>query len=197
MGPGNRLRDIDPARAVARPSRAALEAAHGSEVPDLIGSGLKVLFCGINPSLYSAVVGHHFARPGNRFWPTLHGAGFTERLLSPSEERELLERGIGITNVHPKASASADSLSLDDYRSGAASLRRKLRRYRPRVIAFVGLGAYRIAAGEPRAVVGPQPSPFAGVPVWALPNPSGLNAHYQLDDLVQCYGALRAAVMAP
>ena len=197
MSPGTRLRDIDPARAVARPSRAALEAARGREVPDLIAPGLRVLFCGITARLYSAVVGHHFARPGNRFWPTLHGAGFTERLLSPNEERELLARGIGITNVHPKASASADSLSRDDYRSGAVALRRTVRRYRPGVIAFVGLGAYRLAAGEPRAVVGPQPSPFAGVAVWALPNPSGLNAHYQLDALVRCYRALRAAVMSP
>jgi TDG/mug DNA glycosylase family protein len=197
MSRGTRLRDSGPGRAVVRPTRATLEAALGREVPDLIAPGLKVLFCGINPSLYSAAVGHHFARPGNRFWPALHRAGFTKRLLQPSEERELLDLGIGITNVYPKASASADSLSLEDYRSGAARLRRKLLRYRPRVIAFVGLGAYRIAAREPKAVVGPQPNPFSGVPVWALPNPSGLNAHYQLEDLAQCYGALRAVVMSP
>jgi TDG/mug DNA glycosylase family protein len=163
----------------------------------LIAHGLRVLFCGINPSLYSAVVGHHFARPGNRFWPTLHRAGFTERLLHPSDEAELLERGIGITNVFPKASASADSLSLDDYRRGSLRLRRKLARYRPRVIAFLGLGAYRIAARQPLAVVGPQPRAFCGVPAWALPNPSGLNAHYQLDDLVECYRALALSVMGP
>ncbi len=197
MSPGIRQRDLDPPRPLARPTRAALDAAHGREVPDLIAPDLKVLFCGINPSLYSAVVGHHFARPGNRFWPTLHRAGFTDRLLQPSEERELLERGIGITNVYARASASADSLSLENYRSGAVGLRRKLQRYRPRSLAFVGLGAYRTAAREPKAVVGPQPRAFAGVPVWALPNPSGLNAHYQLDDLVRCYRALRAAVMTP
>jgi TDG/mug DNA glycosylase family protein len=195
MSPGIRLSDGDPGRAVVRPTRADLEAAQGREVPDLIAPDLKVLFCGINPSLYSAAVGHHFARPGNRFWLTLHRAGFTERLLQPSEERELLERGIGITNVFPKASASADSLSLTDYRSGGARLGRALARYRPGLIAFLGLGAYRIAAREPKAVVGPQPNPFAGVPVWALPNPSGLNAHYQIDDLVECYRALRAVVM--
>jgi TDG/mug DNA glycosylase family protein len=156
--------------------------------------GLRVLFCGINPSLYSAVVGHHFARPGNRFWPTIHRAGFTERLLRPSEERELLALGICITNVCPLASASADSLTPTDYASGSAVLRRKLRRYRPAAIAFLGLGAYRIAAGEPKAAVGLQARPFSGVAAWALPNPSGLNAHYQLDDLVECYRALARAV---
>jgi TDG/mug DNA glycosylase family protein len=180
-----------------RPSPAELAAAEGRRVPDLIGPGLAVLFCGINPSLYSAVVGYHFARPGNRFWPTLHGAGFTDRLLRPNEERELLKLGIGITNVCSKASASADSLTLEDYASGSAILRRKLRRQRPLAIAFLGLGAYRIAAGEPKAVVGLQARPFAGVAAWALPNPSGLNAHYQLDDLVECYRALARAVLKP
>jgi len=180
-----------------RPTPAALAAAVGSRVPDLIAPGLKVLFCGINPSLYSAVVGHHFARPGNRFWPTLHRAGFTDRLLRPSEERALLELGIGITNVCPLASASAESLTPADYASGCAVLRRKLRRYHPRAIAFLGLGAYRIAASEPNAAVGLQQRPFAGVAAWALPNPSGLNAHYQLADLVECYRALARAVLAP
>jgi TDG/mug DNA glycosylase family protein len=181
---------------VARPSRAELDAALGRRVPDLIGPGLKVLFCGINPSLYSAVVGHHFARPGNRFWPTLHQAGFTPRLLRPSEERELLARGIGITNVCSEASASADSLTLEDYTAGAARLRRKLRRYRPQVVAFLGLGAYRIAAREPSAGAGPQPVAFAGIRAWALPNPSGLNAHYQLPELVECYRALARDLFA-
>jgi TDG/mug DNA glycosylase family protein len=179
----------------ARPDAAALKAAQGREVPDLIAPDLCVLFCGINPSLYSAAVGHHFARPGNRFWRTLHQAGFTERLLCPSEEAELLERGIGITNVFPKASASADSLTLHDYRWGEARLRRKLARYRPHVVAFLGLGAYRIAAREPKAVVGPQSRAFAGVRAWALPNPSGLNAHYQLPELVECYRALARSVV--
>ncbi|HTV25480.1 MAG TPA: G/U mismatch-specific DNA glycosylase [Polyangiaceae bacterium] len=182
---------------LARPSPAALKAAVGSRVPDLIAPDLRVLFCGINPSLYSAVVGHHFARPGNRFWPTIHRAGFTERLLRPNEERELLERGVGITNVCSNASASADTLTPADYASGGAVLRRKLRRYRPRAIAFLGLGAYRIAACEPKATVGLQPEPFAGVAAWALPNPSGLNAHYQIDALVACYRALAEAVLTP
>lgn len=186
-------RSVGLARGGVRPTRAELEAAAGQRVPDLIAEDLRVLFCGINPSLYSAVVGHHFARPGNRFWPTIHRAGFTERELKPSEEAELLARGIGITNVFPKASASADALSPEDYRVGSAGLRRKLVRYRPRLLAFLGLGAYRIAAGRPDAVVGPQPAPFAGIVTWALPNPSGLNAHYQLPELVECYCALARA----
>jgi TDG/mug DNA glycosylase family protein len=163
-------------------------------VPDLIAPDLKVLFCGINPSLYSAVVGHHFARPGNRFWPTLHRAGFTARILTPAEERELLQAGIGITNVVPTASASADELDAEDYTRGSRVLSRKLRRYRPAVIAFLGLGAYRLAAAQPRATVGRQPQPFVGVEAWALPNPSGLNAHYQLDALAACYAELARAV---
>jgi TDG/mug DNA glycosylase family protein len=179
---------------LTRPTAAALSAAQGKRVPDLIAPGLRVLFCGINPSLYSAVVGHHFARPGNRFWRTLHGAGFTPRLLGPAEERELLESGIGITNVVPLATASADELSLDDYRRGTLSLQRKLARYQPRVIAFLGLGAYRIVARQREATVGPQTEPFAGVEAWALPNPSGLNAHYQLPGLIECYSALARSV---
>lgn len=153
-----------------------------------------MLFCGINPSLYSAAVGHHFARPGNRFWPAIHGAGFTSELLPPARERELLQAGIGITNVVPTATASADELSREEYRRGVDALRRKLRRYRPRTIAFLGIGAYRIASGRPRATIGRQPEPFAGCVAWALPNPSGLNAHYQLPALIECYAALARAV---
>jgi double-stranded uracil-DNA glycosylase len=177
-------------RVMPRPSAAQLLAAHGAKLPDLIGPGLAVLFCGINPSLYSAVVGFHFARPGNRFWPTLHGAGFTERVLHPSEQHELLASGLGITNVVSRATASADDLVPEDYARGSRTLRNKVQRYRPRVIAFLGLGAYRLAAAAPDAGVGRQPEPFAGVEAWALPNPSGLNAHYQLAQLIECYAAL-------
>ena len=177
-----------------RPSPADLAAAHGRRLPDLIRPGLDVLFCGINPSLYSAAVQRHFARPGNRFWRTLHAAGFTERVLSPSEQAELLELGIGLTNVVPTASASAAELTVDDYRRGCAGLRRKLARYRPRNIAFLGMGAYRIAAQEPLATVGRQAEPFAGIVAWALPNPSGLNAHYPLAELARCYSELARAL---
>jgi TDG/mug DNA glycosylase family protein len=158
---------------------------------------LRVLFSGINPSLYSAAVGHHFARPGNRFWPTLHRSGFTERLLAPSEELELLARGVGITNVVWRATSSAAELVPEDYARGAVTLARKVRRYRPAVIAFLGIDAYRIVSGERRARIGPQPLRFAGAEVWALPNPSGLNAHYQIEALAQAYAELaRAAGLA-
>jgi TDG/mug DNA glycosylase family protein len=177
-----------------RPTPEALLAARGATVPDLIAPGLRVLFCGINPSLYSAAVGHHFARPGNRFWPTLQGAGFTERLLRPEEEGQLLKSGVGITNVVARASASADELTRDEYAHGTVTLTRKLKRYQPRVIAFLGLGAYRLVARRPRAQVGRQADALGGVEVWALPNPSGLNAHYQIADLVACYAELARAI---
>jgi TDG/mug DNA glycosylase family protein len=174
----------------AKPSSAALEAARGRTIRDVIAPDLLVLFCGINPSLYSAAVGHHFARPGNRFWPVLHQAGFTPRQLAPSEQRELLALGIGLTNWVPRASAAADELDRDDYARGSRALARKLRRYRPRVIAFLGLGAYRLAAGRPDAPVGRQARAFADTEAWALPNPSGLNAHYSLAALVDCHAQL-------
>jgi double-stranded uracil-DNA glycosylase len=177
-----------------RPSPADLAAAHGRRLPDLIQPGLDVLFCGINPSLYSAAVQHHFARPGNRFWRTLHAAGFTDRVLLPSEQAKLLELGLGLTNVVARATASAAELTPEDYRRGCADLRRKVRRYRPRSIAFLGLGAYRIAAQRPLATVGRQDASFAGVVTWALPNPSGLNAHYPLAELARCYAALARAL---
>jgi double-stranded uracil-DNA glycosylase len=179
----------------ARPSPAQLAAARGCHVPDLIGPDLRVLFCGINPSLYSAVVGYHFARPGNRFWRTMHAAGFTQRLLLPSEQAELLTQGIGLTNVVPEASASADELSAEDYHRGRALLLRKLKRYRPRVIAFLGLGAYRLVTSRPRACAGPQSESFGGATTWALPNPSGLNAHYSLEKLARAYRELAHAAL--
>jgi double-stranded uracil-DNA glycosylase len=177
-----------------RPTPADLRAARGKRVPDLIVPDLAVLFCGINPSLYSVAVGHHFARPGNRFWKSLHGAGFTPRVLRPDEEHELLELGLGITNVVPYATASAAELSRDAYQRGATQLARKLRRHRPRNVAFLGIDAYRIATGQRHARVGLQPTPFAGVAAWVLPNPSGLNAHYQIEALVREYALLARAL---
>jgi len=177
-----------------RPTPEQLLAARSLGLRDLIQPELRVLFCGINPGLYSAAVGQHFARPGNRFWLTLQRAGFTERLLHPSEQRALLELGIGLTNLVPRASASADELERSEYQQGVLSLRRKLRRYRPRALAFLGLGAYRLAAGQPGASVGRQVEPFEGVETWALPNPSGLNAHYPIARLVACYAELARTV---
>ncbi|HVF91081.1 MAG TPA: G/U mismatch-specific DNA glycosylase [Blastocatellia bacterium] len=177
-----------------KPSKEQVLGAYGKKVPDLIGPGLKVLFCGINPSLYSAAAGHHFARPGNRFWPALYAAGFTDRLFSPVEGRLLLERGYGITNVVERATATAAELAQEEYAKGGKRLEAKARRYAPRVVAVLGVSAYRAAFGMKGAVVGKQEKELAGAAVWVLPNPSGLNAHYRLEDLAGVYRELRLAV---
>ncbi|HZU36431.1 MAG TPA: G/U mismatch-specific DNA glycosylase [Gemmataceae bacterium] len=176
-----------------RPSARELAAARDGKVADLIAPDLKVLFCGINPGLYSAAVGHHFARPGNRFWPTLHAAGFTPRLLTPAEERDLLPLGYGITNIVDRASAAADELSAEELVAGAGRLEKKVRRYRPRFVAFVGVTAYRIAFGRKHAVLGQQVEKIGLSALWVLPNPSGLNAHYSLNDFARLFAELRRA----
>ena len=153
--------------------------------------GLDVLFCGINPGLESARRGHHFARPGNRFWPALHGAGLTPELLTPDRDHELPRYGLGLTNIVDRPSRGADDLTRDELRSGAAQLARLAERYEPRVVAVVGLGAYRTGFERPKATIGFQPDPIGGRPAWVLPNPSGLNAHYQLPDLIRLFGELR------
>jgi len=152
-----------------------------------------VLFCGINPGLYSAATGNHFARPGNRFWPALNAAGFTSRLLHPSEQDLLLAAGYGLTNLVARATASADELAPAELVAGRARLARKVRRYRPRIVAFLGMGAYRHAFGTPRAGLGEQPERFEGARAWVLPSPSGLNASYQLGALVKELQALKRA----
>ena len=175
------------------PDRAALLAARDKTVPDVIAPQLRVLFCGINPGLYSGATGHHFARPGNRFWPVLHQAGFTERQLAPVEERALLQHGLGITNLVARTTAAADEVTKDELAEGYEKLRRKIRRYEPGIVAVLGVGAYRTAFGKPKAAIGSQPEPLGTAAVWVLPNPSGLNAHYQLGDLVRIFGMLRRA----
>jgi TDG/mug DNA glycosylase family protein len=175
------------------PTREELLAARDKTLPDVIAPGLRVLFCGINPGLYTAAIGHHFGRPGNRFWPTLHRAGFTPRLLSPYEARQLLPLGYGITNVVDRATAAADELEPEEYILGGRRLREKLRRYKPAVLAVLGVGAYRTAFERPKAQVGAQDSPLEGSAVWVLPNPSGLNANYQIDRLVEVFTDLRRA----
>lgn len=174
----------------ARPDKAALDAARGKRLRDLIQPGLKVLFCGINPGLYSAATGHHFARPGNRFWPALHAAGFTPRLLHPSEEMCLLKGGYGLTNLVARATAGAEELRPAEFVAGRRRLALKVRRYRPRAVAFLGMGAYRHAFGRPKATLGAQPETFEGARVWVLPSPSGLNANYQMPALVQLFHSL-------
>lgn len=177
-----------------RPNKRALEAARSVRLADVIAVDLDVLFCGINPGLYSAAVGCHFGRPGNRFWPVLAGAGFTERTLDPSEQECLLERGCGITNIVARATAAAAELTVAELQFGAVELRARVTRYRPRVLAVLGIGAYRSAFGAKKAVVGRQTAGIGATDVWLLPNPSGLNAHYQLPELIAVYGKLRAAV---
>lgn len=174
-----------------RPTQRELAAASNKAVADVLAPELKVLFCGINPSLYSAAVGHHFARPGNRFWPTLHAAGFTERLFSPFEDRQLLKHGYGLTNIVARATASADELTAAELSAGVRRLERKVRRSQPAWVAFLGLSAYRTALGRSEAAPGPQPERIGACGIWLLPNPSGLNAHYQLADLVQLFVGLR------
>ncbi|HJQ34366.1 MAG TPA: G/U mismatch-specific DNA glycosylase [Pyrinomonadaceae bacterium] len=174
-----------------KPTKEEVAAAAGRTVPDVIAPGLRVLFCGINPGLYTAAVGHHFARPGNRFWPTLHRAGFTPRLFAPSEERELLSLGYGITNVVARATTAADELAPDEFVHGGKLLRAKVRRYAPRFLAVLGVGAYRSAFDRPKARTGRQEEKLEAATVWVLPNPSGLNANYRPDDLARLFRELR------
>jgi TDG/mug DNA glycosylase family protein len=176
-----------------KPTKQQLVEAAGKTVPDVIAPNLRVLFCGINPGLYTAAVGHHFARPGNRFWPALHASGFTDRLISPFDERQLLKLGIGISNVVPHATAAAAELTKEDFATGGRLLARKIKRYRPRVVAVLGVGAYRLAFNQPKATVGEQADRIHSARVWVLPNPSGLNANYQLPEIVRLFRALRAA----
>jgi TDG/mug DNA glycosylase family protein len=176
-----------------KPTKQQLIDAAGKTVPDVIAPDLPVLFCGINPGLYTAAVGHHFARPGNRFWPALYQSGFTNSLLSPFAEHELLSTGIGVTNVVAHATATAAELTKEDFVKGGRLLRAKVRRYRPRILAVLGVGAYRDAFARPKAVLGEQAERIHDTRVWVLPNPSGLNANYQLPQLVKLFSELRKA----
>jgi double-stranded uracil-DNA glycosylase len=182
----------------SRPSPADLAAAHGREIPDVIAPDLAVLFCGINPGLWSAAVGCHFARPGNRFWPALHRSGFTPRQLRPEEQEKLLGYGLGVTNIAARGTARADELTAAELVAGGAILAAKVCEYRPRWLAVLGVGAYRTAFGVRAARVGEQETGqetgIGDTRVWVLPNPSGLNAHYTLDKLADAFQELRRAV---
>jgi TDG/mug DNA glycosylase family protein len=162
----------------SRPTKDDLEAARDRVLPDLLGPGLRIVFCGINPGLWSAATGHHFARPGNRFWPALHAAGLTPRRLDPAEQAELLPLGLGLTNVVPRASARADELTRQEYVDGGAALRTKVEQHTPAWLAVLGVTAYRAAFGDRTAQVGEQPRTWGPTRLWVLPNPSGLNAHW-------------------
>ena len=174
-----------------KPTKEDLAAAAGKTLPDVIARDLDILFCGINPGLYTAAVQQHFGRPGNRFWPTIHRAGFTPRLFHPSEQRELLKLGYGITNLVARATVAADELTREELIEGARLLERKVKRYRPRVLAVVGIGAYRTAFERPRAKMGLQPETIGEAAIWILPNPSGLNANYRPEDFVRLFRELR------
>jgi TDG/mug DNA glycosylase family protein len=176
-----------------RPTKDELVAAYNSTIPDVIAPGLRVLFCGINPGLYSGATGLHFARPGNRFWPALHAGGFTPRLLDPSEELELLDHGLAVTNLVARATARADELTPEELREGGAILERKVAEYQPAWLAVVGITAYRTAFGRPKATVGRQDERLGGAGVWVLPNPSGLNAHWTPTTLAEEFRHLREA----
>lgn len=165
----------------------------GKPVPDVVADGLDVLFCGINPSLLSGERGHHFARPGNRFWPALHLAGLTPRRLAPDEDRELLRYGLGATNLVDRPTRTAAELDRDELRAGAAALAALVARHRPRVLAVLGIGAYRLGFERPRTVQGEQAERIGGARTWVVPNPSGLNAHVQLPDLARIYAEVAAA----
>lgn len=177
------------------PSRAELAACADRTVDDVVAPGLRILFCGINPRLYTAWAGHHFARPCNRFWPALYRAGLTPTLMRPQDEHELLALGLGITNLAPRATARADELSRAELLAGRTALETKVRAFSPRVLAVLGLSAYRVAFERPRAVIGPQEGvhdTLAPTRVWVLPNPSGLNAHYQVDEVAGLLRTLAA-----
>jgi len=173
------------------PTRAQLEAARKKFLPDILGADLRVLFVGINPGLYTTAIGHHFGRPGNRFWPALHRSGFTETLVSPFDDRTLLERGLGLTNMVARTTAVAAELTKAELAAGGKILRAKVKKHRPRVVAFLGMDAFRTAFGVKNAAIGEQPEPLEGAVVWVLPNPSGLNAHYQLPDLARLFAELK------
>jgi len=179
-----------------KPTKAQLLAARNKLVPDLVAKNLIVLFVGINPGLYTAAIGRHFGRPGNRFWPALYGGGFTPRLFSPFENSLLLDLKFGITNLVNRATVRADELTNDELRAGGRRLQAKVRRLRPTVVAFVGIGPFRIVSGIKDAHVGLQKAPFGGSYAWVLPNPSGLNAHYQPAVLAQLFGELRIWAIA-
>jgi TDG/mug DNA glycosylase family protein len=181
---------------VIRPTPDELISAEGRSIPEVIGPDARYLFVGINPGLWSGATGHHFARPGNRFWPTLHGAGFTPRLLAPDDEAALVALRIGITNLVNRTTAKASQVTDDELRAGAARLRDTVESHRPAAVAVLGVSAYRIAFDDPGATIGRVAEPLAGADVWILPNPSGLNAHYQLPQLIDLFRTFRDGVVA-
>ena len=180
-----------------RVTREMLEASASKRVKDVIAPGLAVLFCGINPGLWTSYTGHHFAGPGNRFWKALYQGGFTPRILKPAEKRELLDYGVGITNVVPRATATAAELSNADFVSGGKRLVAKLHKYRPQALAVLGVGAFRAAFGARDARIGEQAERIATTRIWVMPNPSGLNQNYSVEQMGKLFAELREEVGLP
>ncbi len=176
-----------------KPTKEDLRDAVNRTTEDLIDYDLKLLFCGINPGIWSGATGFHFARPGNRFWKALYFGGFTDRILHPSEEHELLERGYGITSFCKRTTARADELTTEEFVEGGKNLVRKIKKYKPKNLAVLGIGAYRTAFQKPKATLGLQAEKIGAANIWLLPNPSGLNAHYQINDLAKLFAEARAA----
>lgn len=177
-----------------KPTKEQIVKAYDKTVPDVIAPELHVLFCGINPGLYTAATGHHFARPGNRFWPTLYRSRFTPRLFSAAEEQQLLPLGYGITNFVKRATANAAELTAGELQQGAHELVRKIKKYRPKVLAVLGISAYRVAFNQPKAKLGLQSQKIGSTFVWVLPNPSGLNAHFPPTELARVFSEFRSAL---
>lgn len=177
-----------------KPTPQQLRDAVGEFMPDILAPDLNVVFCGINPSVYSAVVGHHFARPGNRFWRALHQSGFTPHQIAPADDAQLLNLGLGLTNVAARATVAAADLTRDELRAGAPLLIEKIERFRPQWLAVLGIGAYRVAFDEPNATIGAQTRALGATKIWVLPNPSGLNAHFPPDKLAEKFRELRLGI---
>jgi TDG/mug DNA glycosylase family protein len=176
-----------------KPTKEDLRDATNRTMEDLIDYNLKVLFCGINPGIWSGATGFHFAKPGNRFWKALHLGGFSERILHPSEEHELLENGYGITSFCKRTTATAAELSNEEIVEGGKLLVKKIEKFKPQYLAVLGIGAYRTAFNRPKAKLGLQEEKTGKTKIWLLPNPSGLNAHYQINDLAKLFCELRQA----
>lgn len=180
-------------------TRAELEAFRDATVPDLLGPGVRLLFVGINPGLWTAAVQAHFGRPGNRFYPALFRAGIVDHLIDASagfsvdDQELLLRRGVGITNLVARATARADELSAAELVAGAQDLVRRARRIDAEVVAVLGITAYRKAFNRPRAILGKQREQLAPSPLWVAPNPSGLNAHASLETLAAAYREIALA----
>jgi TDG/mug DNA glycosylase family protein len=177
-----------------KPSKEDLRDAVNRTVEDLIDHDLKILFCGINPGIWSGATGFHFAKPGNRFWKVMHLAGFSDRILHPSQGSELLENGYGMTCFVKRTTARADELRTEEFVEGGKILVKKIEKYKPQMLAVLGIGAFRAAFQKPKAKLGLQEETIGGAKVWLLPNPSGLNAHYQIDDLTALFSELRKSI---